>query len=572
MEKDNKYYGIIENLVRTHRKFEGCEPILDDIIDDVYKHAQTVIAALKDEDILLSYLQKLVSVSVITVPKRMNFHNEIKHRTISSSVVSDIIKEKPQEIIKEQAEPPVFAEPIENVVPEPVQNDVAETVITEPEPVEEPEVKANVEFVDRMINSIDTASIVDDNKPDESFDISEDDNLESLILEEPNSIEAEEISVAEKDDNQAQELDFADTAVDEEETELADYSLSEDNAEQVISEDEPFVSEAEPEDITVTEDNAADDITEETFLISNEDEPAEFSVSEGGLEEESDDNTIDLLAEPQEIETEIDTDTVTEIETEILPVEEDVLEDEPELLPEADGGLSMETEKLSLDTEDNFETVDEIVDSVDENIQMSEDNLTLEGDTDSLLMQEDDFASQADENFENVLSEDAASDDFSFDGGEDDLSIGLADIDTDSISLADPVSDIQEFDDTQDIQLSASFEDNGFNQDVDSSFELTEEESIEPISADSAQASQAGFKQVDYSLFDLPQKEADGDIDIKNIELALADLNKQKPELNILKVFELRYKQNLPIANIAEELQLDKQAVIAAIDEIVDLV
>ena len=33
MDKENKYYGIIENLVRQHRKFDGFEPIIEDIID-----------------------------------------------------------------------------------------------------------------------------------------------------------------------------------------------------------------------------------------------------------------------------------------------------------------------------------------------------------------------------------------------------------------------------------------------------------------------------------------------------------------------------------------------------------
>ena len=34
MEKENKYYGIIENLVKKHKKFPGLESILEDIRDD----------------------------------------------------------------------------------------------------------------------------------------------------------------------------------------------------------------------------------------------------------------------------------------------------------------------------------------------------------------------------------------------------------------------------------------------------------------------------------------------------------------------------------------------------------
>ena len=32
MDKNNKYYGVIEEIVRNHRKFPGYETILEDII------------------------------------------------------------------------------------------------------------------------------------------------------------------------------------------------------------------------------------------------------------------------------------------------------------------------------------------------------------------------------------------------------------------------------------------------------------------------------------------------------------------------------------------------------------
>ena len=43
MEKTNKYYSVIENLVKQNRKFQGLEAILDDIIDDVYSHSEVII-------------------------------------------------------------------------------------------------------------------------------------------------------------------------------------------------------------------------------------------------------------------------------------------------------------------------------------------------------------------------------------------------------------------------------------------------------------------------------------------------------------------------------------------------
>ena len=35
MDKNNKYYSVIENLVKNHRKYQGLETLLDDIVDDV---------------------------------------------------------------------------------------------------------------------------------------------------------------------------------------------------------------------------------------------------------------------------------------------------------------------------------------------------------------------------------------------------------------------------------------------------------------------------------------------------------------------------------------------------------
>ena len=75
MDKNNKYYGIIENLVRNHRKFLGLEAILDDIIDDVYNHSKSIIGTIKDDNVIEGYLNKVVSTSIITVPKKMNYQN-----------------------------------------------------------------------------------------------------------------------------------------------------------------------------------------------------------------------------------------------------------------------------------------------------------------------------------------------------------------------------------------------------------------------------------------------------------------------------------------------------------------
>ena len=80
-------------------------------------------------------------------------------------------------------------------------------------------------------------------------------------------------------------------------------------------------------------------------------------------------------------------------------------------------------------------------------------------------------------------------------------------------------------------------------------------------------------KAVDYSVFNYtPIEEKASNIDTNTISNKLINLSNNKPELNILKIFDLKYKQNQTIEHIAKELNVDKNIVITALDEIVDLI
>ena len=61
MEK--RYYELIVSLIKDHRRFQGCESILDEIIDDIYQHAEVVFDSITDEQVLKQYLNKVVSTS-----------------------------------------------------------------------------------------------------------------------------------------------------------------------------------------------------------------------------------------------------------------------------------------------------------------------------------------------------------------------------------------------------------------------------------------------------------------------------------------------------------------------------
>ena len=83
MEKTNKYYKIIETIVKKDKKFPGHEAILEDIIDDVFSHSEVIINSVSNEQVIFSYLEKVTRTSIITVAKKLNYHKEINHKTIS---------------------------------------------------------------------------------------------------------------------------------------------------------------------------------------------------------------------------------------------------------------------------------------------------------------------------------------------------------------------------------------------------------------------------------------------------------------------------------------------------------
>ena len=81
MEK--QYYDLIVSLIKKHRKFNGCEAILEDIVQDVYEHSIVVLGTVSNDDVVNSYLQKIINTSIITVPKKLNVNTRTPHRIIT---------------------------------------------------------------------------------------------------------------------------------------------------------------------------------------------------------------------------------------------------------------------------------------------------------------------------------------------------------------------------------------------------------------------------------------------------------------------------------------------------------
>jgi hypothetical protein len=129
------------------------------------------------------------------------------------------------------------------------------------------------------------------------------------------------------------------------------------------------------------------------------------------------------------------------------------------------------------------------------------------------------------------------------------------------IDLNDNSLSIEDFSDSQDLEDLKIAEINNFDN-GDTHYQNTSENNIKEIE----------FKPIDYSLFNFVPKENNEQLNEENIQNKLRDLNNIKPELNILRIFDLKYKQNLPISKIAEELNTDTQTIVSALDEIVELI
>lgn len=79
-----KYTNIITEIVKQHHRFLGLEEILSEIVEDVYNHADAVLSTIDNEDVLHGYLAKLVSTSIITVPRKLNINNRRNASSLES--------------------------------------------------------------------------------------------------------------------------------------------------------------------------------------------------------------------------------------------------------------------------------------------------------------------------------------------------------------------------------------------------------------------------------------------------------------------------------------------------------
>lgn len=330
-----KYQDLIVTLIKNHRRYQGCESILDDIVREVMERAETVVSTVEDESIVTKYLTKIVSAAMITVPKEHNICPEVKKRTHTA----------PQAVYQPE--------------PEPVGNqEDSETIINQEETTESFQIDEN-ELIESLENSYEpepeNTAIYDSIKNSLSFGDNEPVE-ESEIYNEQEEIAAEEPETVEEP---VEEDGFVTnfTSVTEAESFMSDDFNSEPELEEIAEpepepEPETDIPDEEPEELEAADNTAEapeDEVDKELVdKMINGAEPAEESnrISErieglsaiyGGTDTEEIDTVFEEDDEPSEITDE------TNIETE--PESVDITADDE--LTEIDFNITENTEEDS---------------------------------------------------------------------------------------------------------------------------------------------------------------------------------------------------------------------------------
>lgn len=543
MEKENKYYGIIENLVKKHKKFPGLESILEDIIDDVYSHSEVIIKTVTNEDVINAYLEKVVSTSIITVPKKMNFHPEIKHRSfirehntikVDQKLIDkminapEIIKPiepvaeevKQEEISVEEEHPQIIQEPIIDdsvnidtidleMQPEPYKTqevaslDFEQAETEETEETEEAVTTNSPSNVQNIDNSIDLGNFTETIPDDLSINFADDNNDINELADEPISLDTEEISEAPLAIEEPEPFK-SDEVIEPAEIILPETLEAEQNEVLDLSEDASIEEFNEGLEVKATEEDITESSTDFTDLVENtenEEDLASFDFSNEIEETNDEENHTELENLDQNSELTASSDIQDDI-TEILTTDENP--DDLEVF-----GTSQE--ELALPEEEELNPV----------ISDSDDLI------DSGNLNEDFALNAVEDELEEFMPEAS---------GELDLLQG------------GDISSLEELEPEP----------------------LFEPEELTEVSPEEPQT----FATTDYSKFDFTPEnnEPDNNIDIELVAKDLQELANKNPDLNILEIYNMKYKENAQISQIAAKLDLSENKVIDALNEIIAVI
>lgn len=591
MDKDNKYYEKIKTLIENHKKYLGLELILEDIIDDVYSHSEVIINTVKNESVIEAYLSKVVSTSIITVPKKLNFRSTVKmseqlslQQTMAPVKVNNELVDK---MINGAAVNAVGAENIVSKAEQKInknENDEADSINMKPQIIE----AANV---DGEIDSI-------ENDLQEEFVI---DNEENLV------IESVEQTGADNHTEENHTLDTIDLEIKtEDEITLDDAELTEHDysAELVLDEEAGITSSVNEQEIGLssTEQNSTPDFNDEykteemlsvcqnELLLENEEQDNDNIDDNNGTigENEKEDNEFDCIS----LESE-DTDIISETASSELALNdsleaENVNSSNDVVLDFRDSAIENSSDEFELNNtgENNAVSLQEDYDGFSgcdiaaiepgNEVLTEGDDLDLELDASDGAVEQtpgNDDAETHDE-LNQLETEDNGSlsenigefaDNFSLEGGEP-----LEEELLEEGSLDDDFNSTENDLDFKDVQIDEFDTDNSENIDIISE---SDTDILVPEEADIVEDNiSTEFPSTDYSKFEFTPSEDSSGIDYESIAGEIRKLAEKTPDIDILEIYNLKYKENLTVADIVKKLELSENTVIDVLNEIIAVV
>ena len=481
MDRTDKYYEIIENIVKQHKKYPGNEAVLEDIIDDVYSHSEVVINSINNENVINTYLSKVVSTSIITVPKKLGIHRaasvtpaqapQVSEQSANKTLVDRMINELPADNpenylgdwLNEEAKEPDFVQ-------------------MEQESAAQPEEVIEQEMLQPFFanGTTETFSVLEAFETAAEYDTVESDEIEAPF------------ETDKKSDNPVDDL-YEINAYQPEQVDIADTASAD--------------SDAEDEDIEIMPDlsETGFDKTEITFTAEDDEsvEILNLSQTEDNFNRTDELNNTEIgINEPQSNES-----------AEILNLSQ--TEDET-ALPEVSAGEA-------------------VLNSIDEDTEDLTEISELSADGDSFELQPLDDGTEID---------------------------ALADLGNGSEEML-VSDDFAELDDSRDMTLS---------EDSFQTEELSLESSDIPL-ADPESEETAVFTSVDYTKFDYtPDNKEDEYIDAESLLKEIKTLDGKRQDLNIMQVYNLKYKENCTIPQISLRLGMSEDNIIEALNELTGIV
>ncbi len=629
MEKENQHYSTIESIIKKHKKFPGLESIMDDIIEDVYSHAEVILRTVTNENVINAYLEKIVSTSIITVPKKLGLKSQVGTEVKSSFDTSIINKTSIDPMINSTDSHNLS--PLENVsVSEEKQEqtlsteDFENTMLLEDTSTQNLGVQIEDEFVTQSeiqseesgiieskeeINLISTSVVKELNTEAEPVEnIQEEQVPESVDIEidkntcEQNFDNILNNSSIQLNDNTIIELTVSQNSMpDFEVLDIKASNIDNSSFEELDNQDDRFEN-------LESVNNIENSSMESSYLIDNKEDNSESLEFADNIENNFVQDTIEMseISVLNQTDEELQEVTTEDIESsqslfnenfsqEHVPTAESIMEQETSDIANLSEYISSDdTNDLSID--DNIENNDLITTSEYELAESNNDvqiesfneenennttpvkheessDLFEEGESAELQLEEQ--ASRI-ENLSEPLVEPTSPDviEFSLDNDLDDISGTITD---DEFSIEAGESDLFQEIDSSDLNLLPEEP-----LDSDDMLELDAGDysdfEIASLDEEHSEASYTAYTEpdtiIDYSMFNFePETDnldatIDADLVIKDLE-TLAHKN---TELDILKIYNLKYKENQTIPKIASDLQISEEQVIDALNEIIAVI